>query len=74
MFKTDSPYIKELLRCNVEWKPFTRETFEIAIKEDKMLFVHIGNISNTENRNLAYELFHDERVVQMLQKHFMLVI
>ena len=73
MFKTDSPYIKELLKCNIEWKPFTRETFEIAIKEDKMLFVHIGNISNTENRNLAYELFHDERVVQMLHEHFICI-
>ena len=70
MFKTDSPYIKELLKCKIEWKPFTRETFEKAQAEDKLIFVHIGNISNIENRNLAYTLFNDERVVATLKKHF----
>ena len=70
MFKTDSPYIKELLKCKIEWKPFTGETFEKAVTEDKLIFVHIGNISNIENRNLAYTLFRDERVTAMLREHF----
>ncbi len=73
MLKTDSPYIKELLKSKIEWKPFTRETIDKAIKEDKPIFVHIGNISNIENRNLAYSLFRDERVVQMLNDNFICI-
>ena len=70
MFKTESPYIKELLKGKIEWKPFTRETIDKAILEDKLIFVHIGNISNIENRNLAYTLFQDPRVIQMLRQNF----
>ena len=73
MIKTDSPYIKELIKSKIAWKPFTRETFEKAIAEDKMIFVHIGNISNIENRNHAYALFQDERVAAMLEKHFICI-
>jgi uncharacterized protein YyaL (SSP411 family) len=48
MYRTASPYVKELLKGEIEWHPFSNETLKKAIEKDKPIFVHIGNISNIE--------------------------
>lgn len=70
MYKTASPYIKELMKGTVKWMPFNLNTLNKAIKEDKPIFVHIGNISNIEQRNSAYSLFNEQKVAQMLNSNF----
>lgn len=70
MYKTASPYINELLKGEIEWMPFSQNTLNKAISEDKPIFVHIGNISNIEQRNKAYELFRNRDVIKTLNENF----
>ncbi len=70
MYRTASPYIKELLKGEINWLPFSGETLNKAKDEDKPIFVHIGNISNIEKRNCAYSLFRSRDVIDILNNHF----
>ena len=73
MYKTASPYVKELLKGEIPWQPFTTETFENAIKQDKMIFLHIGNIANIQARMQAYSLFADQRIIDTLKENFICI-
>lgn len=70
MYKTASPYIKELLKGEIDWMPFSQSTLNRAIEEDRPIFVHIGNISNIEQRNMAFELFRNKEVANILNRNF----
>ncbi len=70
MYKTASPYVNELLKGEIDWLPFSQNTLNRAIKEDKPIFLHIGNISNIEQRNCAYELFRNREVINILNGNF----
>ncbi len=70
MYRTASPYIKELLKGEIKWLPFSVETLNKALAEDKPIFVHIGNISDIEKRNCAYELFKHKDVIAILNSNF----
>ena len=70
MYRTASPYVKELQKGEIEWHSFSNETINKAIKEDKPIFVHIGNISNIEQRNRAYRLFSTPDVIKVLKEEF----
>ena len=74
MYKTASPYVKELLKCGIKWNPFSGEPFRRAVEEDKMLFIHIGNISNIEKRNAAYALFNTPWTIEILNNDFIPII
>ena len=73
MYRTASPYIKELLKGEINWHPFTMATLQKAIMEDKMIFVHIGNISNISRRNAAYNLFSNRDIIDILNNNFISV-
>lgn len=73
MYKTASPYVKELLKGEIPWQPFTAETFENAIRQDKMIFLHIGNIANIQARMQAYALFSDQRTIDILKENFICI-
>ena len=73
MYRTASPYIKELLKGEINWHPFTMATLQKAIEEDKMIFVHIGNISNISRRNAAYNLFSNRDIIDILNNNFITV-
>ena len=70
VYKTASPYIKELLKGEIKWNSFSQKALAKAIKEDKPIFVHIGNISNIEQRNFAYNLFKNKDVTEILNNNF----
>lgn len=73
MYKTASPYIKELLKGEIKWNPFSEATLKRAIREDKMIFVHIGNISDIEKRNASYALFSNPEVIKTINRNFIAV-
>ena len=73
MYKTASPYVKELLKGEIPWQPFTGETLNRAAEQDKMIFVHIGNIANIQARIQAYALFSDPRVINVLKENFICI-
>lgn len=70
MYQTASPYVKELLKGEINWMPFSRKTLEIAIREDKVIFVHIGNISKITEREAAYRLFRNKEVIEKINTQF----
>ncbi|MEG0517663.1 MAG: DUF255 domain-containing protein [Bacteroidales bacterium] len=70
MYKTSSPYVKELLKGEIQWRPFTKSTLDASIRENKVTFIHIGNISKTPEREAAYKLFRTRKVIDIMNKHF----
>ncbi len=70
MSQTASPYIKELLKGGIKWMPFSKKTLETAIKEDKIIFVHIGNILKITEREAAYRLFGNQEIIDKLNTYF----
>ena len=70
MYRTASPYIKELLKGDINWHPFNKETLKKAVIEDKMIFLHIGNISNIDRRNASYKLFSNTLVIETLNTNY----
>jgi Highly conserved protein containing a thioredoxin domain len=73
MFQTASPYIQKLLKGKINWKPYTYKTLNLAIKEDKIIFIHIGNIANIEHREAAIELFNNKEVINIINNNFIAV-
>ncbi len=70
MHKTSSPYLKQLFKGEIEWKPYSIKSLALAQKSDKIIFLHIGYIGNIEERERAYELFSDDRVVGIINENF----
>lgn len=70
MYKTASPYVEELLKGQINWMPFTKKTLETAIKEDKIIFIHIGDIARITEREAAYQLFRTPEVIERINTHF----
>lgn len=70
MHKTSSPYLKQLLKGDIKWMPFNIKTLDYAIKQDRIIFLHIGYIANIEDREMAYALFRDPQVIQTINNHF----
>lgn len=74
MFNTCSPYLKLLADKGVEWNPsLTEELVERAIKEDKLIFQHIGYVSNMYIREASVKLFNDPRVIKILNGNFICI-
>lgn len=70
MFKTASPYIKFLLQHPVNWLPFEEKTLNTASKEDKLIFIHIGQMGNVQERVASASLFTDPEVANELNNYF----
>jgi uncharacterized protein len=70
MFKAASPYITLLSEIKIDWHPFDKKTLQKAIEEDKLIFIHIGQTGNYNDRNKIYTLFSDNSISKILNKHF----
>ena len=70
MNKTSSPYLKELYKGAIKWKPFNVKTLNLAKREDKIIFIHVGYISNMEARENSYQLFNDKDVIEVINNNF----
>lgn len=70
MYRTDSPYIKHLLKGKVNWHPFSTETLLKASVLDRPIMVHIGNIADAQLRKEAYMLFENGEVTEILNSKF----
>ncbi len=70
MYKSASPYIKELYKSGIKWMPFNTRTLKYAQQKDLIIYIHIGYIGNIEEREKAYELFKDEHVVRTINENF----
>lgn len=74
MFNTCSPYLKLLAGSGVEWNgSLNEELLERAVKEDKLIFQHIGYVSNMYIRESSVKLFSDPRVIEILNGNFICI-
>jgi len=59
----------------VNWHySLTNELLNIAQEEDKLIFLHIGYISNINIRESSLELFAKQEVISLLNKNFICII
>jgi len=59
----------------VNWHySLTNELLNIAQEEDKLIFLHIGYISNINIREDSLDLFGNEQVISLLNKNFICII
>ena len=70
MYKTSSPYIERLLKCGVKWLPYSNETIKYPVREERIIFLHIGSINNIIEREKAAELFSNTLVSSLLNDYF----
>ncbi len=74
MLNSCSPYLKLLDNRGIDWhSSLNKELAERAIKEDKLIFQHIGYISSTKLREDAVNLFADKEVATLLNDNFICI-
>lgn len=70
-----SPYIKLFYNSGVKWHlSIDQDVINKAIKEEKLIFIHLGYFSSIINRDLTSLLLNDEQSVEMLNANFVSVI
>ncbi len=65
-----SPYLKQHQNNPVNWYPYSSEAFDLAKKENKMIFLSIGYSACHWCHVMAHESFEDNNIAQSLNKHF----
>ena len=75
MFKSCSPYLKMFCEKEINWNfSLTPELLSQAHEEDKLIFLHIGYISNIVIRESSSELFSNKNVQDILNENFICII
>lgn len=70
MYKSYSPYITLLKKSKVKWQPYTLKTLKTALVGDKIIYIHIGDISNHLKLEKAIKLFNDDKIAELLNSCF----
>ncbi|MFA5642087.1 MAG: DUF255 domain-containing protein [Bacteroidales bacterium] len=75
MFKTCSPYIKLLFEKDINWSlSLTPKLLDKAQREDKLIFLHIGYVSNIAIREASLALFSNKEVQTILNENFIAIV
>lgn len=74
MSKICSPYLKLLSGKGIEWNyTLSSDLLSKAKKEDKLIFLHIGYLSNVKVREGSVRLFSDSEVSSKLNDNFICI-
>lgn len=74
MSKICSPYLRLLSGKGIEWNySLTPDLITKAKQEDKLIFLHIGYLSNVKVREGSKKLFTDSRVSKLLNDNFICI-
>ena len=65
-----SPYLLQHAHNPVNWYPFGEEAFELAVKEDKPVFLSIGYATCHWCHVMERESFENEAIAEILNDHF----
>lgn len=66
---SQSPYLLQHARNPVDWWPWCEEAFELARKEDKMVFLSVGYTTCHWCHVMEHESFEDEEVAALINEH-----
>ncbi len=71
MVKNCSPYLKLLTEKGIDWNfSLSLKMQQEIIDQDKLIFLHIGYVSNITIRESSVALFSDKRVQSVLNENF----
>ncbi|HQJ75228.1 MAG TPA: thioredoxin domain-containing protein [Bacteroidota bacterium] len=70
LFFETSPYLKQHANNPINWYPWSDEAFNIAIKENKLIFLSIGYFSCHWCHVMEKECFEDFEIANLLNKYF----
>jgi uncharacterized protein YyaL (SSP411 family) len=70
LINENSPYLLQHAHNPVDWYPWSDEAFEIAVKEDKPVFLSIGYSSCHWCHVMERESFADEQTAKIMNEHF----
>jgi uncharacterized protein YyaL (SSP411 family) len=65
-----SPYLLQHAQNPVHWVPWSKEAFETAKQENKLVLVSIGYSACHWCHVMEHECFEDEEVAELMNKHF----
>lgn len=65
-----SPYLLQHANNPVEWYPWGEEAIERARRENKVIFLSVGYSTCHWCHVMAHESFEDERVADIMNRHF----
>lgn len=70
LIRETSPYLLQHAHNPVDWFPWGKEAFDIAVKEDKPILVSIGYSSCHWCHVMEKESFEDEATARFMNDHF----
>lgn len=70
LIKETSPYLLQHAHNPVQWRPWSDDLFNIAIKEDKPILLSIGYAACHWCHVMERESFEDESVAAYMNEHF----
>jgi uncharacterized protein YyaL (SSP411 family) len=74
MLNSCSPYLKLLENKGIEWHPSLSKALAAkAVKQNKLIFQHIGYVSNTSIREDSIRLFSNPEVIKILNDNFICI-
>lgn len=65
-----SPYLLQHAHNPVDWYPWSEESLEKAVREDKLLIISIGYAACHWCHVMEEECFEDDRVAAVMNEHF----
>jgi uncharacterized protein YyaL (SSP411 family) len=73
LFNERSPYLRHAANQPVDWRPWSDEAFDLALQEDKPVFLSTGAVWCHWCHVMAKETFQDEEVARILNELFVCI-
>ncbi len=70
LINEDSPYLLQHAYNPVDWHPWNEDTLQLAIRNDKPIFLSIGYSSCHWCHVMAHESFEDEEIAKIMNEKF----
>ena len=70
LIQETSPYLLQHAHNPVDWFAWSDEAFELAIQQDKPIFLSIGYSTCHWCHVMERESFSDENIAEVMNKHF----
>ena len=68
-----SPYLLQHARNPIDWRPWGKEAFAEAAKQDKPIFLSVGYTTCHWCHVMEHESFEDEEVAALMNKHYVCI-
>jgi uncharacterized protein YyaL (SSP411 family) len=69
----ESPYLQQHVNNPVQWYPWGKEAFEVAKKENKLIFLSIGYSTCHWCHVMERESFENEKIAKLLNKNYIAI-